>query len=155
MKGSGRLALVLLLAVSAALAQYPWPVYPPFNPGSWAWPMYPAMAPPPEPPSPAVTVIYPAPSAPVVVYNETPPRRPARRARPAAQPPVYGSPIYLIAFQDGQIRAAAAYWVEGDTLHYIGRDRAARAAPLDTVDRDLSLQLNRERRVPFRLPDPE
>src|SRR5205085_7907483 len=29
------------------------------------------------------------------------------------------SPIYLFAFQDHTIRAAASYWVDGQTLHYV------------------------------------
>jgi len=34
------------------------------------------------------------------------------------------------------------------------RGRGTKQAPLDTVDRDLSLRLNRERRVAFSLPAP-
>jgi hypothetical protein len=62
------------------------------------------------------------------------------------------SPLYLIAFRDHTIRAAAAYWVEGDTLHYITQEHEQKQAALGTVDRDLSGQLNRERRVAFSLP---
>jgi hypothetical protein len=50
------------------------------------------------------------------------------------------------------IRAAASYWVDGGTLHYVTLQREEKQVPLDTVDRDLSLQLNRERRVSFQLP---
>jgi hypothetical protein len=109
--------------------------------------------------SPNVTVIYPAPvqAAPRTVYVE--------RANPAAQQyDEYGqearpssgggAPIYLMAFKDHAIRAAAAYWVDGKTLHYVTLDREQKQAPLDTVDRDFSLQLNGERRVPFSLPAP-
>ena len=63
-----------------------------------------------------------------------------------------GSPIYLIAFTDHTIRAAAAYWVDGSTLHYVTLEREEKQAPLDTVDRAFSQQLNRERQVPFQLP---
>jgi len=62
------------------------------------------------------------------------------------------SPIYLIAFQDHAIRAAAAYWVDGRTLHYITLQHEEKQTPLDTVDRDLSLRLNRERHVQLQLP---
>lgn len=62
------------------------------------------------------------------------------------------SVVYLLAFTDNVIRPAVAYWVDGNTLHYVGMDRKQRQAPLSTIDRDLSRQLNRERGVPFRLP---
>jgi hypothetical protein len=44
--------------------------------------------------------------------------------------------------------------VDGKTLNYMTLDYEQKQAPLDTVDRALSLQLNRERRVPFSLPAP-
>jgi hypothetical protein len=62
------------------------------------------------------------------------------------------SPVYLIAFSDHVIRAASAYWVDARTLHYVTLQHEEKQASLDTVDRGLSLQLNRERRVPFQLP---
>jgi hypothetical protein len=66
-----------------------------------------------------------------------------------------GSPIYLIAFRDQSIRAAAAYWVDGRTLHYVTQQHEERQAALDTIDRDLTLRLNRERHVQFSLPAPQ
>jgi hypothetical protein len=63
-----------------------------------------------------------------------------------------GSPIYLIASKDQTIHAAAAYWVDGRTLHYVTLQHEEKQVPLDSVDRGLSLQLNRERRVAFNLP---
>jgi hypothetical protein len=62
-------------------------------------------------------------------------------------------PIYLIALRDGTIRAAEAYWVERGTLHYVTLQHEQRQASLDSVDRNLSAQLNRERRVAFSLPE--
>ena len=59
---------------------------------------------------------------------------------------------YLIAFRDGVIRAAVAYWVDGDTLHYVTRDHQERTTPLDSIDRSFSERLNRDQRVPFHLP---
>jgi hypothetical protein len=111
-------------------------------------------------PSPNVTVIYPAPAqaAPSTVYVER--ANPVVRnydeygqeIRPSSGG--VGAPIYLLAFTDHAIRAAAAYWVDGQTLHYVTLEHEQKQAPLDTVDRGLSLQLNRERRVPFSLPAP-
>ena len=73
-----------------------------------------------------------------------------------AQPAESGagsSPIYLIAFQnDHAIRAAASYWVNGQTLHYVTLQHEEKQVPLSSLDRTLTLQLNRERRVPFQLP---
>jgi len=109
--------------------------------------------------SPNVTVIYPQQTA------EAAPPPPPERARPVTREyDQYGqevrpggaagggSPVYLVAFNDHVIRAAAAYWVDGKTLHYVTLQHEEKQAPLDTVDRSLSLQLNRERQVPFQLP---
>jgi len=114
-------------------------------------------------PSPNTTVIYAAPAqaAPSMVYAERP--NPVagqydqygQEIKSSAEPSTGGAaPIYLLAFTDHVIRAAEAYWVNGKTLNYITLDYQQKQAPLDTVDRDLSLQLNRERRVPFSLPAP-
>jgi hypothetical protein len=62
------------------------------------------------------------------------------------------SPIYLIAFKDQAVRAASSYWVNGSTLHYVTLQHEERQVGLDSIDRALTLQLNRERRVPFSLP---
>jgi hypothetical protein len=42
--------------------------------------------------------------------------------------------------------------VDGKTLHYVTLEHLEKQAPLDQVDRSLSLQLNRERHVAFHLP---
>jgi len=63
------------------------------------------------------------------------------------------SPIYLIAFKDHTIRAAESYSVSGDTLHYVTLEHQEKQAPLESVDRGLSAQLNRERHVAFALPN--
>src|ERR1035438_6895722 len=120
---------------------------------------YPAYSYPAYQPSPNVTVVYPPPApAPSTVYQQRPnpltreydqygqqTNRPTSSADSAA-------PVYLIAFRDRSIRAAAAYWAEGGTLHYVTLEHEQKQAPLNTVDRDLSGQLNRERRIAFSLP---
>jgi hypothetical protein len=63
-----------------------------------------------------------------------------------------GPILYLIAFRDNTIRAAMTYWVEDGALHYLDKDHQQKQAPLSTIDRDLSAQLNRERHVPFNIP---
>jgi hypothetical protein len=66
-------------------------------------------------------------------------------------PPV-GFPLYLIAFADHTIHTAISYRVDGNTLNYVTPDREQKAVPLNTIDRGLSTQLNRERQVFFELP---
>ena len=101
-------------------------------------------------PSPNVTVVYPQQTATVAAQPVRPVTREydqyGQEVRPNA------SPLYLIAFKDHTIRAAISYRVEGNTLHYVTMQNEDKQAPLDAVDRPLSLQLNRERRVAFQLP---
>jgi hypothetical protein len=82
---------------------------------------------------------------------------PPPAAAPSATPTPGGLPddqptIFLIAMQDHSIRPVIAYWVQGDTLHYVSRDGVLDQASLALVDRDFSKQLNAERNVPFALP---
>jgi len=108
---------------------------------------------------PNVTVVYPPAAAPTVAVPQT--AHPViHEYRTAAD---YGLPseredenanepvLYLIAFRDSVIRPATTYWVQGDTLHYLGPDHKEQRAPLSSVDEDLSTRLNRERHVPFHL----
>jgi len=116
-------------------------------------------APAPMPAGPLVTVVYPP----------VPPREmPRETAHPIIheynRPEDYGAPstgvsapamhgdrtiVYLIAFRDSSIRAAMTYWVDHGALHYLDTNHKEQQAPLDSVDRELSAQLNRERNVPF------
>ncbi len=59
---------------------------------------------------------------------------------------------FLIALQDSTIEAAVAYWVTGDTLHYVSLQGQQSSVPLDRVDRTFSRRLNQGRRVGFDLP---
>ena len=96
-------------------------------------------------PAPATTVVYPP-------QIQATPATPNAGSQSGESASAGGSPIYLIAFSDHVIRAAAAYWVDGRTLHYVTLQREEKEASLDTIDRQFTLQLNRERRVPFQLP---
>lgn len=65
-------------------------------------------------------------------------------------------PIYLLALKgQSNIRAAEAYWIAGSTLHYVTLQHEQKQVPLDTVDRALTLQLNRQRGVDIRLSNTE
>jgi hypothetical protein len=108
--------------------------------------------------SPNVTVVYPQQtqaSGPVYVDRATPVMRQYDEYGQEVAPSGGGgggSPIYLIAFQDHVIRAAASYWVEGKTLHYVTLQHEEKQTPLDSVDRGFSMRLNRERHVQLQLP---
>jgi hypothetical protein len=59
---------------------------------------------------------------------------------------------YLLAFKDSSVYSAFAYWVEGDTLHYVTSERIHNQASLNLVDRELTERLNRDRNMLVRLP---
>jgi hypothetical protein len=59
----------------------------------------------------------------------------------------------LIALKDKTIDAATSYWVEGLVLNYITLQGAHVIVRLDLVDRSFSRELNRQRRLEFRVPD--
>ena len=129
-----------------------WPsTYVPFY--SYAEP-YPYWA----PPVPAVTVVaVPAIAAEpsTIVINDGREAAVVREERQETRTPGWrasGSPLYLIATKSGDIWAARAYWVEAGAVQIITRREERRSIPLDQVDRALSDQLNRERRVDFQLP---
>ena len=50
------------------------------------------------------------------------------------------------------VLAAIAYWVDGDTLHWVSRDAKQNQLSLSLVDRQFSKQLNDERHIEFKLP---
>ena len=107
--------------------------------------------------SPNVTVVYPSQAAaPVYVERATPVTHEydqyGQEVQSSGGSSGSSSPIYLFAFQDHAIRAAASYWVEGKTLHYVTLQHEEKQAPIDSLDRDLTQRLNRERRVQMQLP---
>ena len=99
--------------------------------------------------NPNLTVVYPAPatSSPVIVVEA--PRSVIYENRDEYR---RAQPLYLIAFTDGVIRAAIAYWVDGSTLHYVTRERQEKTAPLGTVDQSFSELLNQDQGLNFHLP---
>jgi hypothetical protein len=81
----------------------------------------------------------------VHVY-EAPSRTPVENA------PDETTDYYLIAFKDHSIYSAFAYWVEGDTLHYVTPQRVHNQASVTLVDRELTRKLNSERNLQVKLP---
>jgi len=79
-------------------------------------------------------------------------------ANPAANPTSNpGDPIgqpqnyYLIAYKDHSIYSALAYWLEGDTLHYVTTQNTHNQASLALIDLDQTFKLNAGNNVPFSL----
>jgi hypothetical protein len=66
--------------------------------------------------------------------------------------PAEDTPYYLLAFKDSSVYSAFAYWVDGDTLHYVTPDRVHNQVSLNLVDRDLTDRLNRDRNMQVKLP---
>ncbi len=60
--------------------------------------------------------------------------------------------VTLIAFKDGSLVQAVAYWYEGDTLHYVKPDHKVEKAALAIVDKESSERFNRERGLSFKMP---
>jgi len=125
---------------------------------------------------PNVTIIYPAQTAPQVTINQQfgpEPARPVIREygpgswpnspespgvrvyeapSPPPAPPSEDQVIFLIALKDSSVYSAVAYWVEGETLHYVTPQGKHNQVSLDLVDRQVSDKLNQGRKVEFRLP---
>jgi hypothetical protein len=53
---------------------------------------------------------------------------------------------------DHSIQAAISFRVEGDQIVWTTREHVEKRAPLASVDRRFSEQINRDRHVEFRLP---
>ena len=89
---------------------------------------------------------------PITVYEA--PAQPEIREYPEASLPKGNEkPIYLIAFKgQSNIRVAQAYWVTGDTLHFVTLQGEQRQAAVNSIDRALTSRLNHDRQVEFLLP---
>lgn len=56
---------------------------------------------------------------------------------------------YLIAYKNHHVYSALAYWMEGQTLHYVTTQNQHNQAALSDIDTDLTKRLNQDRNVPF------
>jgi hypothetical protein len=68
----------------------------------------------------------------------------------AARPPEQIS--FRLALRDGTVESGVAYWVEGESFHYITTEGRHKEVPLGSVDREASERLNRNGQIEFRLP---
>jgi len=68
--------------------------------------------------------------------------------RPTERPWRAPGPTLLI-LKDGQGYVVTNYWIEAGQLVYVGSQGARQAFPLDELDFQMTVRLNRERGVPF------
>ena len=67
----------------------------------------------------------------------------------AAQSQLRAPKPTLLILKDGQGYVATNYWIDASRLVYVGSDGSRRLLPLNDLDLQLTVQLNRERGVPF------
>ena len=76
----------------------------------------------------------------------------AASEQPAVTP---GDPLapsenyYLIAYKNHTVYSAMAYWLEGETLHYVTLQNTHNQASLSLIDLEETTRLNRDHSVPF------
>jgi len=119
-------------------------------PDSGGYPSYGAPNPYAEPNPPVVVISNQ--SAPWASAAQPPPAPALWNAGPTAQARKYEDTLFLLAMNDGTIRAVLAYWVDGANVHYVTMDHEQKQTPLSALDHGLSERLNRERNVTFHLP---
>lgn len=151
---------------------YGYSVYVPDYFDNYVDPSYaPMVVPPPPPPLPPQSFVQQAPPAPPVIINQyfvqggpgvpvnavpggPPPAPPsADNEAPASGDPL--APVenyYLIAYKNHAVYAALAYWIEGNTLHYVTTQNTHNQASLDLIDIELTKNINQTRNVPFTVP---
>jgi hypothetical protein len=74
----------------------------------------------------------------------------------ATSEPVPGEeqPAFAIVLKDGSVQSAMAGAVQDEVVHYVDPDGQHRRVSLDTVDREATRRVNRERKLELRLPPP-
>jgi len=120
-------------------------------------------------PGSGVVIVPTAQPAPTVVINQTfgaSPNTDSQAARSsdsssvqiyqAPSAPVYGTSsqtatIYLVAFTDGTIKPAIAYWIDGDSLAYVTPQGNLNRASLALIDKEYTDRLNKDNGSPVRL----
>lgn len=105
----------------------------------------PLLLPPPPPLPPTGSYYEPAPEPAPAVTQEA-------RVRPPGDPISEPQNYYLIEYKDHSIYSALAYWIEGDTLHYVTTQNTHNQASLSLIDVEKTAKLNEDRSVPFSIP---
>ncbi len=91
----------------------------------------------------------PDPSGMKIYRAPVPPQQPA--GAPSSTTADDEATIYLVALKDNSIHSAIGYWVQDGTLHYVTPQGTVNRVTLDQVDRPLTDQLNKDRKVDFQL----
>jgi len=109
-------------------------------------------------PAPSLVVVQPSPL--YVMVPETPiTSAPAKSEireypKPTAEtkPSTDDQPAFAIVLSDGTVHSAVAVTVQGRSLYYVEPDGGHRLVSLNTVDREATVRLNRERKLQLQLP---
>ena len=72
---------------------------------------------------------------------------PTVTAAPAKKPD-----FWLLAFPNGTVVLAVAYWTDHGFLYYVTRTKEQKQILISAIDRDLTEQLNQERGLEFHIP---
>jgi hypothetical protein len=72
---------------------------------------------------------------------------------PVAGADPVASDYYLIAYKNRHVITALAYWVDGETLHYVTSASAHNQSSLALIDVELTKRLNADREVPFSISE--
>jgi hypothetical protein len=110
---------------------------------------------------------YGYPPAPNIIIMEQPPpqtivqqapretvRAEIHEYQPTEPVPGEEQPAFAIVLKDGSVQSAVAVSVQDDVLQYVDPDGEHRRVPLDTVDRQTTRRVNRERKLELHLPPP-
>lgn len=105
---------------------------------------------------------YPAPATVVVVHPPPEPQPPApaepakaviHEYKPAEpRPPEGKEAVFAIVLADGTVDSALVVWVQAGSLNWIDASHRRRSVSLESVDRERTLRLNRERALRLPLP---
>jgi hypothetical protein len=108
----------------------------------------------PQPQTPTVMAIPPAGQHPsTAIEQHTQNAAPAPSPEKVCSQPAQSDPVYLlIALKDGWVLTALAYWILGDTLHYLTPQGSHNQVSLELVNRKLSAKLNAMGAIELILP---
>jgi len=77
--------------------------------------------------------------------------KPTATAEPV---PPEKQPAFALVLKDGSVQSAVAVAVQDEVVHYVDPDGRHRRVSLDTVDREATRRVNRERKLELHLPPP-
>ena len=70
----------------------------------------------------------------------------------ATQAPAGDEPLFAIVLKNGMTLSASAVIVQNDGLHIVDPEGAHQRVSMDTVDREATMRVNRERKLQLQLP---